>query len=133
MRTLTTLTSSILALSIGISSSAFAQQYKFIGTDNSLATKMCVSAGSNDSRKLKSTIRRNKSANQYQVVNNFTCNGLSMAKFAYKYEANDTYEYLNKYSNIKNRVTPSVTIKDVALNHQDKSETPKVIYVSSSN
>ena len=65
------------------------------------------------------------------VANTFRCNDVSPAKFAFKYGANDTFEYLNRYSHYRNKVMPNVTISDVAQHKADSNAEPIVIYVAS--
>ena len=124
-----TLACSLAALFIATGASA--QQYKFVATDNSPATKLCVKAGSNEKFQLKRTAKRYHLGKMAQIANDFQCNGLSMAQFAYKYNASDTYELLERYSHQENKVGPSVTIHDVAKNTDVKD--PMIIYVSTKN
>ncbi|KFZ37076.1 hypothetical protein HR45_12625 [Shewanella mangrovi] len=120
-----------LALALSFSSLANANTYQFVGTDNTPETKFCVSVGNNDIGQMKSKllmmgkglsdVRRN--------INTINCNDLSAAKFAFKYQAHDTFKYLNERSMGKNRVRPTVTIRDIAK--VDKAtDTPIVVYVS---
>lgn len=128
------LTTAIIALGLFTANHVVAQDYIFKGTDNSIETKLCVSAGQNNNGKLISTIRKVDSRSSYRVVNNIECNGMSLAKFAYTYNAKDTFKYLNKRSFMKNKVNTSVTIQDVAANkikNNVNDEGPTVIYVSS--
>lgn len=123
----------MIAIGIFTASNAVAQDYIFKGTDNTIETKLCVTAGQNNSGKLKSAIRKTNVRSSYRVVNNIECNGMSLAKFAYTYNAMDTFEYLNQRSFLQNKVNTSVTIQDVAsnkVNGENKSTAPKVIYVS---
>lgn len=108
---------------------SFAQQYKFVGTDSSPETRLCVNAGNNDIHGLKSTLRKMGINNRRSNINMIRCNDLAPSKFAYKYQAGNTFKFLNKYSVGKNRVNASVTISDVAKTDKE----PKIIYVSAAN
>ncbi|WP_448211735.1 DUF3718 domain-containing protein [Colwellia sp. MEBiC06753] len=120
------ITAACLTLGVALSSPLFAANYIFVATDNSKETQLCVNAGNNNVQALKHTIRQMGPHQRKASVNFIRCNDLSPAKFAHKYQAHNTTAYLNRYSFKQNKVTPTVTIKDVA-----KVETaPKVIYVS---
>ncbi|WP_206485410.1 DUF3718 domain-containing protein [Thalassotalea sp. G2M2-11] len=107
-----------------------AQQYRFVAQDNSVATKVCVLMGSNEKSKVRRLIEFG-GLNKYQVANSYRCNNLSMAKFAAKYNAVDTLNYINRFSHFTNKATPSVTIQDLALNRTNETDTPVVVYVAS--
>lgn len=115
---------------------ANATKYKFIASDNSIETKVCVLAGSNNKSGLIKALRQSANnsvvINKRSFANNVNCNDMVMAHFAHKYEALDTFGYLNILTNGKNRITPtSVEIKDIAAISNRKNEKIKVIYVSS--
>ena len=119
-----------------LSFNANATKYEFIATDSSIETKMCVVAGSNNKDGLKNALRLNMGSSAINskrfAVNYITCNDMVMAHFAHKYNALDTFLYLNHFTSKKDKIpTTSVEIKDIAavLNH--KNEDTKIIYVSS--
>ncbi|NMP30402.1 DUF3718 domain-containing protein [Thalassotalea sp. M1531] len=121
----------LVSFSAGLifASTSMAQQYQFVAMDNSLETKLCVKAGNDDAKGVKRVIRQLGVKERRQHINNIACNDMSAAKFAFKYQATNTFEYLNRLSYGVNKVNPSVTIKDVA----NKTAKPKVIYVSTAN
>ncbi|WP_448553701.1 DUF3718 domain-containing protein [Thalassotalea montiporae] len=108
---------------------SFAQTYKFVATDGSHETRLCVRTGNNDVKGVKSTLRKMGIHDRKVNINTIRCNDLAPAKFAYKYQADNTFNFLNKYSIGKNKVNASVTIRDVAKTNQE----PKIIYVSAAN
>lgn len=108
---------------------SFAQQYKFVATDNSNETRFCVKAGNNDVKGVKSLLRKMGIHDRKVNINTIRCNDVSPAKFAYTYHADSSFNFLNKYSIGRNKVNPSVTIRDVAKADQ----TPQIIYVSAAN
>lgn len=125
------LTSSITAICLFATTGVFAQQYQFVATDNSIETKLCIKVGENDKQGVRSIVRRMNEGKVRKVANAFQCNGMSLAKFAYKYEAPITFDYLNRVSLKKNRVNPTVTIQDVAKWNKDTTKAPIIIHVSS--
>ncbi|PKI17207.1 DUF3718 domain-containing protein [Colwellia sp. 12G3] len=118
-----------------LSFSANATKYKFIAEDRSIETKICVFAGSNNKLGLKHALRQSTGSaitNNRFSVNNITCNDMVMAHFAHKYDAFDTYSYLNRLTNSKNKIpTTSIEIKDVSAVFNLKNEETKIIYVGS--
>ena len=113
-----------------------ATQYKFIAADNRIETKICVYAGSNNKLGLKRALKQSTwnygVVNRRFSVNNITCNDMVMAHFAHKYNAVDTFSYLNRLTNKKDKIiTTSVDIKDIAAVWDQKDEETKIIYVSS--
>lgn len=118
-------------LTVSFASSTTAQTYKFVALDNSMETKFCVNAGNNDLKALKMSLHSLGSHTDRRFnINSISCNDISAAKFAFKYNAGDTMKYLNKYSYRKNRAQTSVTITDVAKANIDDNSTPIIVYVS---
>ena len=120
-----------LIILVFLAFSVNATQYKFVGTDNSFATKVCVFAGTDNKLKL-------KRAKQYSfdssraIANSVRCNDMSIGGFAKKYHAMNTFKYLNKLTNAKNRdYDTKVEIQDLTAAVNDNSDTVQVIYVSS--
>ncbi|AOW75907.1 hypothetical protein A3Q34_02970 [Colwellia sp. PAMC 20917] len=120
-----------------------ATKYEFIATDSNIETKMCVFAGNNDKDGLKKALRlriMGSSINSKRftvnskrfTVNSVTCNNMVMAHFAHKYDAFDTFSYLNHFTSKKDKIpTTSVEIKDIAAIFNHKNEETKIIYVGS--
>ncbi|TPH13418.1 DUF3718 domain-containing protein [Litorilituus lipolyticus] len=133
MKILTLTLAMVLTLT---SLNANATQYKFIAADRSIETKMCVYAGNNNTVKLKRAIQYHAMGSTINTkrfaVNNITCNDLVMAHFAHKYDASDTFKFLNRFTAQKNKIpTTSVEIKDVAAVLNSTNEETQIIYVSS--
>ncbi|WP_019027665.1 DUF3718 domain-containing protein [Colwellia piezophila] len=122
----------ILLLSFNVN----ATKYKFIAADNSIETKICVFAGNNNKLGLKNALRLNSwgaaFVNKRFSVNNITCNDMVMAHFAHKYDALDTFAYLNRLTTKKDKIhATSVEIKDIAAVLNRRNEEIKIIYVGS--
>lgn len=110
-----------------------ATNYKFVGMDKSIETKMCVQAASNDTKALKVTMRFSVDSKPF-IANSITCNDMVMVKFANKYGAVDTTKYLNKYTRKINRVPQTkVTISDLASVENIENDRTKIIYVGTAN
>jgi hypothetical protein len=109
-----------------------AQQYKFVAADDSIATEICVLAGSNEKAKLRNRIAKLGSS-KFKTINSFRCNDMSMSNFANQYDATDSLKYINRYSHKTNIAQPSVTIKDLAMTPADNSLEPITIYVTTAH
>ena len=115
--------------------SASASEYNFVAADNTIGTKLCMSAVENNVkhlRKYANKLERNtKVVNQKIriVARNQNCNGENIVHFASKYGAKDTTKLMAKY------LTPSVTVKEeIAQNleaAQQRNES-KTIVISGS-
>ncbi|MBA6349260.1 MULTISPECIES: DUF3718 domain-containing protein [unclassified Colwellia] len=113
-----------------------ATKYEFIATDSNIETKMCVFAGNNNKDGLKNALRLRMISSAINskrfAVNSVTCNDMVMAHFAHKYDALDTFSYLNHFTSKKDKIpTTSVEIKDIAAVFNHKNEEIKIIYVGS--
>ena len=115
---------------LSVSSQIKAQDYQFVAADNSPETKLCVSAVNNDLDSVKGRLfRMGMGEAVRRNINRITCNDMSVAKFAHKYRAEDTFVYLNNRSALGNRAKPSVTINDIAST--ESTDKPIIVYVSS--
>jgi hypothetical protein len=108
-----------------------ATNYKFVAADQSRETKVCVHAGNNNKDRLKATMRLSSDSNRF-IANHVTCNDMVLVQFAYKYDALETANYLNRYTKVTNRIPETnITIRDIAaIGNQDKGEV-KIIYIHS--
>lgn len=122
------LAGAIAALSL--SSQIKAQDIQFVAADNDPETKLCVSVGNNNLDATKGRLFRMGMGDAVRSnINRITCNDMSMAKFAHKYGAQDTFVYLNNRSALNKKINPSVTIND--MTQAQNAEQPVTIYVSS--
>ncbi|QUN04442.1 DUF3718 domain-containing protein [Shewanella yunxiaonensis] len=119
-----------LILAVTFTSAISAKTYQFIGTDNTPETQFCVSVGNNDLGEMKSKLMRLGLSDFRRNINSLTCNDLSAAKFADKYQAYNTFRYLNMRSSGKNRVKPTVTIRDISRAENTNDTSIEVVYVS---
>jgi len=122
----------IVLLSFNVNST----NYKFIPIDKNVETKICVFAGNNNKHELKKALRKSSWSsakfNQWYSANNITCNGMVMAHFSHKYDALDTFLYLNRLTIEKDKIpATSIEIKDIAAVFNRKNEETKIIYVGS--
>lgn len=98
-------------------------QYKFVGTDNTLETKLCLTAVSDQVRQFKRQIA-DTGLRRSRIAKGLKCNDVNVTVFAYQYGANTTGDFLNRY----NKVLGKTSIQDIALKTSGK---PMIIYVSS--
>jgi len=123
----------LVIVAIFMMNNTYAVQYKFVAMDNSKYTKMCVLAGNNEQKALKTTFRNQSKGfggSQKIVANNTLCNGMVIANFAQKYHANLTYDYLKKYTNKRNLNNEmEVTIKDIAARTTKNKSMEEIILV----
>ena len=100
----------IIASSFALSASA--SEYNFVAADNTIGTKLCMSAVTNDVKELRqlaNKVERNtKIINQKVkvIARNQNCNGENIVHFASKFGAKDTTKLMAKY------LTPSVTVRE---------------------
>tara|TARA_Y100000034_G_C6877527_1_gene401564 strand:+ start:798 stop:1268 length:471 start_codon:yes stop_codon:yes gene_type:complete len=120
-----------LILGLSFAGASSAQSYEFVAADNKVETQFCVHAGNNNASKMKSLLRQMDIRKRKANINAIQCNDISAAKFAYKYGAADTFNYLNTLSFGRNKVRTSVSIRDVAKLNKDKDLKPIVVEVSS--
>ncbi len=117
------------ALALSFTSQISAQDYQFTAIDKSLETQFCVSIGNNNVEGMKGKLFRMGLGDALRRnINTLTCNGLPLAQFAHKYQAEDTFKYLNTRSSPANRVKSTVTINDLSMT--DGNAEPKMIYVT---
>ncbi|MCG9746553.1 DUF3718 domain-containing protein [Shewanella sp. Isolate8] len=103
--------------------------YQFVARDNSVETKICIAAGSDNSSALKRKLV-NYDHNMRFGVNSISCNGLSLAQFSHKYQAQQSYLFLERHSSIANRVKTKVSIIDLAGNQSFAGGEPIMVMVS---
>lgn len=111
--------------------STYATEYEFVAMDGSKETKMCVAAVTNDMKKLRRLISHNYGIRDVgrTVAKTVFCNDVIIANFAYEYQANDTVDYLDRYTPRKyKRMRTSITIKDITAKVNEK---PTVIMIAS--
>ncbi|WP_372872855.1 DUF3718 domain-containing protein [Shewanella sp.] len=113
------------ALVIGLST-ANATEYRFVATDTTPETLMCVAAGNNNTGKLRMAMTRQSGSIRYHA-NSIACNGKSMAQFAHQYGADKTYALLAAHSYDRHKAIESVTIKDLSAANTERSD--EIVYV----
>ncbi|MDC8829637.1 DUF3718 domain-containing protein [Alteromonas gilva] len=112
------------ALALSFTSQISAQDFQFTAIDKSLETQFCVSIGNNNVESMKGQLFRMGLGDALRRnINTLTCNGLPLAQFAFKYQAEDTFRYLNTRSSPANRVKSTVTINDLAMTNNNAETT----------
>lgn len=107
------LTSMITTGLLIASANTQALEYKFVATDNSPATRACLSAASDDLSELKKTVNRSFNSNADLMSLTILCNDQDINAFAHAYGAVETGNYLNRVVPRKMRIDDSVEIIDV--------------------
>ena len=112
-----TLTSIALIL-FSCSIDTYATEYKFVAQDNAKATQICMAAVTDNTQVLRSKIQRltfESTRSFRSIVNSILCNNQYVGHFAKTYNAQNTFAYLDKYTNKRNKKLESkVTINDIA-------------------
>ena len=112
MNTLTTLGATLLlATSTFVVTNVNATE--FTAADNSIGTQLCMAVAKDHKLSLKRTMDKVR-INKHSLVNNLTCNDLSVAKFAATYDLNNSAKYLNLDTNT------ITTIRDLAAKRDKK-------------
>lgn len=108
---------------------AYSTKYKFVATDNSFATKVCVLAGSDNKSQLRKSKQYATDTNR-SIANNVRCNNMTIASFAKKYHAMNAFNYLNRMTKSSLRIYDTkVEVQDITA--ANSSDDVKVIYVRS--
>ncbi|ASJ96733.1 MULTISPECIES: DUF3718 domain-containing protein [Shewanella] len=108
---------------------AYGANYQFVAEDNSLETKICIAAGSDNQASLKRKLV-NYEHNMRYGVNTISCNGMSLAQFSHRYEALQTYAFLSRHSSLANKVKTRVSITDLARHQVPEEGAPVMVMVS---
>jgi hypothetical protein len=106
------LTSAIVILGFAMSSNA-AVKYQFVLADNSVDSKMCLAAVTNNKDALRRNILRS-GVSVRTVAHTLMCNDHIVAKFENKYRASQTFAFLYRYTLKEDKkARPEVTIQDI--------------------
>ena len=134
MKAFTSLSISLFLFCFSINT--FAAEYEFVAQDNKSTTKICMAAVTDNTEvmisKIRMLSRRGTALNFRSFVNTLKCNDQYIGNFAKTYDAQNTFDYLNKYTNKSNKKRQaSITIKDIAYNQAKDSEKTIVVLVGS--
>lgn len=110
---------------------SYSTQYKFIASDNSFATKVCILAGSDNKGKLRRAKQFSFDSGR-TIANTVRCNDMNIASFAKKYNAMNTFNYLNRLTRASIRdYDTKVEVQDLTTAVNDNNDVVQVIYVRS--
>lgn len=122
------------------SGKANAASTTFVAGDDTLATKLCIAAVSNDVQKTKSHINRlalmaGINTGMYSktkfATDDIRCNNTNLVNFTAQYNAKDTFEYFNKRAEKKYRLnTDEIKVIDLARQNALPSQ-PQIIVITS--
>ncbi|WP_408641215.1 DUF3718 domain-containing protein [Salinimonas marina] len=102
-----------------------------------METQICIAAVTDEKLALRKSVKRLPIASSMSrtehfrmkiVANSLKCNGDYVANFASKYDASDTYQYLNRYSHSSKRLTPITSIRDITARVENEDD-DKVIQI----
>ena len=114
-----------------VSFQAQAAEYDFIAEDNSATTRLCIAAATDDVAEVRKQVRNLRTAPHIQyktVVNSVRCNGEVAASFAHTYGAMETFSYLFKYTEKRNkRGIPRTSVEEVVSNAPGKGEQETIL------
>jgi len=107
-----------------------AAQYEFEAGDSSLETKICVAAAGNNLSQYKNAVDNLSSRHSIHriVANKLTCNKMPIASFARMYDADNTVNFLAKYSDHNIIIRREVSSKENSKGFSQNKE--KVIIVA---
>ena len=135
MKTFTSFLISLILFCCSINT--YAAEYEFIADDNKFTTKICMAAVTDNTEvmvsKLRMLSRRGTALRFRTFINTIKCNDQYIGHFAKTYNAQNTFAYLDQYTNKwnKNRQA-NITIKDLA-NEQGINKDENVLVLVSSN
>ncbi len=116
---------------------AAAQDYQFVAEDRSPVTRFCIAAANNDLTDLRIALKK-MSPSPHQkhktTINSVRCNGLVAAHFAQTYLATETFEYLYKFTEKRNKeVVPHTSVEEYVLSREETKDPGIVIVQVSGN
>jgi hypothetical protein len=102
-----------------LSTGTLAADFKFVTTDNSGTTQICLAAATDNTEVMISNLqklsRRGTSLSYRAFINSIRCNNQFIGNFAKTYNARNTFAYLNQYTNQWNKNNQSkITVEDIA-------------------
>ncbi|TMP30265.1 hypothetical protein CWB99_02585 [Pseudoalteromonas rubra] len=101
-------------LLLATSISANAGGVEFVGTDNSVATQLCIAVGANHRLTLRKELEEHHISRQI-VTDKLTCNDLSVSQFTKKFGLHKSAQLLNIDTNT------DTSIRDIAMSEQQKT------------
>ncbi|QBY04037.1 DUF3718 domain-containing protein [Thalassotalea sp. HSM 43] len=114
---------------------SMAANVTFVAKDNSIATKLCVHAVSNNLSATKTYLRRvagnvvrDQGAQVHLATEQIKCNNTNLVEFTAQYGADNTFNYLNRRASSKYRIDNNVEIIDLS-----KTLAPNTVIVVSAN
>lgn len=118
------------------SNSAYAAEYEFAAVDNTIETKICIAAVTDNTEvmisNLKKLSQRGTALAFRSFVNGFSCNKQYIGNFAKTYHAENSFAYLDKYTNKWNKKRQgSITVTDIASQQTLEDQGTVVVLVSS--
>jgi hypothetical protein len=132
MKNITSLSLILFCCSINI----YAAELEFIADNNKNTTKVCMAAVTDNTKVMINKLRRLSGGTGLKFltfINLIQCNNQFIGNFALKYNAQNTFAYLDQYTNRRNKNRQGIiTIKDIA-NEQGKNQDRPIVVLVASN
>jgi hypothetical protein len=127
---------SLLLILFCCSINSYAAEIKFIAEDNKSTTKICMAAVTNNTKVMIGNLRmlslRGSALSYRTLINSIQCNKQYIGNFAKTYDAQNTFAYLDQFTNKRNKKRQTnITIKKVANEQGENNEKTIVVLVGS--
>jgi hypothetical protein len=127
---------SLLLILFCFSINTYAAEFKFVTGDNKSTTKACMAAVTDKTEvmisKLQMLSRRGTALSFRSFINTIKCNNQYIGNFALTYNAQNSFAYLDRYTNRSNKKRQAnITIEDLANEQRKNMEKTIVVLVSS--
>ena len=134
MKTFTSFLISLILFCCSINT--YAAEYEFIADDNKFTTKICMAAVTDNTevmvRKLRMLSRRGTALRFRTFINTIKCNDQYIGHFAKTYNAQNTFAYLDQYTNKWNKKhQANISIIDIVKEQGINKEKAIVVLVAS--
>lgn len=108
-----------------------AAQYVFVPGNDRIETQICIAAAENNLHKFKSkSLALSRNAGIYRTVaKKLTCNNKTVADFAFKYDANKTVKFLDRYSEHDVKIRREIS-ENKRLLESTESDPERIVYVT---
>lgn len=108
-----------------------AAQYKFVPGNDRVETQICIAAAENNLSKLKNkSLAMSRNAGIFRTVaKKLTCNNKSIADFAFKYDADKTVKFLDRYSTHDVKIRREISENKKRL-EENETNPERIVYVT---
>ena len=134
MKSSTSISLSLILFCFSINT--FAAELRFVANDNKTTTQVCMAAVTDNTevmiKKIRKLSRRGTALSFRTFVNSIKCNNQYIGNFAKIYNAQNTFAYLDQYTNNSNKKNQSnITIRNIANEQGINKQKTVVVLVAS--